>query len=90
MNKGEFVKAMAEEAGLSVKDTQAAYDAFVGTLANALKEGEKVSLVGFGTFEVKERAARVGINPKTKESIEIAASNAPTLKFGSAFKDLFN
>ena len=90
MNKGEFIKAMAENAQLTVKEANVAYDAFVGALTDALKNGEKVQLVGFGTFEVREKAAREGINPQTKEKVTISASKAPALKFGKAYKDLFN
>ena len=90
MNKGEFIKAMAENAQLTVKEANVAYDAFVGALTDALKNGEKVQLVGFGTFEVREKAAREGINPQTKEKVTISASKAPALKFGKSYKDLFN
>lgn len=90
MNKGEFIKAMADNAQLTIKEANVAYDAFVGALTDALKNGEKVQLVGFGTFEVREKAAREGINPQTKEKVTIAASKAPALKFGKAYKDLFN
>ncbi len=90
MNKGEFIKAMADRASLTVKEAGVAYDAFVGAVTDALKQGDKVQLVGFGTFEVREKAAREGINPQTKEKVKIAASKAPVLKFGKAYKDLFN
>ncbi len=90
MNKGEFVKAMAERASLTLKEASVAYDAFVGVVTDALKQGDKVQLVGFGTFEVRTKAAREGINPQTKEKVKIAASKAPVLKFGKAYKDLFN
>ena len=90
MNKGEFVKAMAERASLTLKEVSVAYDAFVGVVTDALKQGDKVQLVGFGTFEVRTKAAREGINPQTKEKVKIAASKAPVLKFGKAYKDLFN
>lgn len=87
MNKTELVAAIAEKAGLSKKDADAALAAFVGTVEESLKKGDKVALVGFGTFEVRERSARTGINPQTKETIEIAASKAPVFKAGKAFKD---
>lgn len=90
MNKGEFIKAMADNASLTLKEANVAYDAFVKAVTDALKNGEKVQLVGFGTFEVREKAAREGINPQTKEKVKIAASKAPALKFGKAYKDLFN
>ena len=90
MNKGELIKAMAEKAGFTNKDAAIAYDAFVATITEALKAGEKVQLVGFGTFEVKEIAAKTGINPQTKEKVEIAACKKPVMKFGKSYKDEFN
>lgn len=90
MNKGELIKAIAEKAGFTNKDAATAYDAFIATVTEALKAGEKVQLVGFGTFEVKDVPAKTGINPQTKEKVEIAASKKPTLKFGKAYKDIFN
>ncbi len=90
MNKGELIKAMAEKAGFSQKDAAAAYDAFVCAVTEALKAGEKVQLVGFGTLEVKEVAAKTGINPQTKAPVAIPASKKPVMKFGKAYKDLFN
>ena len=90
MNKGELIKIMAEKAGFTNKDAAIAYDAFVETLTEALKAGEKVSLVGFGTFEVKNVEAKTGINPQTKEKVEIAAYKKPVMKFGKSYKDLIN
>ena len=90
MNKGEFIKAMAEKAGFTNKDAGIAYDAFIDVLTEALKEGEKVSLVGFGTFEVKDVEAKTGVNPQTGEKVEIAACKKPVMKFGKAYKDIFN
>ena len=90
MNKTELVAAIAEKAALSKKDAEKALNAFVGTVEDALKKGEKIQLVGFGTFEVKERAARDGRNPKTGETIKIAASKAPAFSAGKAFKDAVN
>ncbi|MEE1186091.1 MAG: HU family DNA-binding protein [Acutalibacteraceae bacterium] len=87
MNKTELIAAVAEKAGLSKKDADAAVSAVVDSVVDALKSGDKVSLVGFGTFEVRERAARTGLNPQTKEKITIAASKAPVFKAGKAFKD---
>ena len=87
MNKTELVAAIAEKSGIAKKDAEKALAAFVDTVAAELKKGEKIQLVGFGTFEVRERAARKGINPLTKEAIEIAASKAPVFKAGKAFKD---
>lgn len=90
MNKVELVEAMAEKAGLSKKDAEAALKAFIGTVESELKKGEKVQLVGFGTFEVSKRAARKGRNPQTNEVVEIKASRSPKFKPGKAFKDLLN
>ena len=90
MNKGELIKAMAEKAGLLQKDAAAAYEAFVASVTEALKAGEKVQLVGFGTFEVKEIAAKTGINPQTKEPVQIPACKKPVMKFGKAYKDIIN
>ena len=87
MNKTDLVASVAEKAGISKKDADAAVAAFVETVIETMKAGEKLSLVGFGTFEVKERAARTGINPATKEKIQISASKAPAFKAGKAFKD---
>lgn len=90
MNKSELVAAMAERSGLSKKDSEKALTAFMDTVIETLKSGDKVSLVGFGTYEVRERAARTGLNPRTKETIEIPASKAPAFKAGKAFKDELN
>ena len=87
MNKTELITAMAEASGLTKKDCDTALNAFVDTLQTALKSGDKVQLLGFGTFEVKERAARTGRNPRTGEAMEIAASKNPTFKAGKALKD---
>ena len=90
MNKGELIKAMAEKAGFTNKDAAVAYEAFVATVTEALKNGEKVQLVGFGTIEVKDVPAKTGINPQTKAAVEIPACKKPVMKFGKAYKDLFN
>ena len=90
MNKTELVAAMAEKAGLSKKDAEAALKAFTETVAEELKKGEKIALVGFGTFEVSERAAREGRNPQTGEPMKIEASKAPKFKAGKALKDAIN
>jgi DNA-binding protein HU-beta len=87
MNKSEMIAAIAEKTGMSKKDAEKALVAFIGEITAALKAGDKVQLVGFGSFEVKERAARKGRNPQTKEEIEIPASKAPVFKAGKAFKD---
>ena len=90
MNKGELIKVMAEKAGFTNKDAATAYEAFVETVTEALKAGDKVQLVGFGTFEVKDVAAKTGINPQTKEKVEIAACKKPVMTFGKSYKDLIN
>ena len=90
MNKTEFVAAIADKAGISKKDADAAVKAFTEVVAEELKKGEKIQLVGFGTFEVSERAARVGRNPQTKKEIQIPASKAPKFKAGKALKDSLN
>lgn len=87
MNKAELINAVAEKAALSKKDSEAAVNAALDAIAGALTEGEKVQLVGFGSFEVKKREARVGRNPKTKEEIQIPASKVPVFKAGKALKD---
>ena len=90
MNKTELVLAMAEEAGLQKKDAEKALKAFTDVVAAELKKGEKVQLVGFGTFEVTQRAAREGRNPQTGATMKIAASKAPKFKAGKALKDMVN
>ena len=90
LNKTELVAAIAEKAGLSKKDAEGAVKAFTDTVAEQLKAGEKIQLVGFGTFEVAERAARTGKNPQTGEAIKIPASKAPKFKAGKALKDVVN
>ncbi len=90
MNKTELVAAIAEKAGIAKKDAEKALAAFVDTVAAELKAGEKIQLVGFGTFEIRERAAREGINPQTGAKIKIAASKNPVFKAGKALKDSVN
>lgn len=90
MNKTELVAAIAEQTELSKKDAEKALKAFTDIVADELKKGEKVQLVGFGTFEVSERAAREGRNPQTGETMKIAASKAPKFKAGKALKDMVN
>ena len=87
MNKAELINAVAASADVSKKDAEAVVSAMLETITGALKEGDKVQLVGFGSFEVKKRAARTGRNPKTKEPIEIPASVVPVFKAGKALKD---
>ena len=86
MNKTELVASMAEKAGITKKDAEKALAAFVDSVAAELKAGGSVQLIGLGTFKVAERAARTGINPKTGDKIEIAASKAPAFKAGAALK----
>ena len=90
MNKSELVNALSEKTGLSKKDADKFVGSFVETVKEALQKEDKVSLVGFGTFEVRQRAARQGINPQTKEKIDIPASKAPVFKAGKALKDSLN
>lgn len=89
MNKNELVRAIANNAGITVKDAGAAFDGYVKAITDALKKGDKVQISGFGSYEIKKKAARDGINPKTGKKIKIAASKAPAFKFGKAYKDLF-
>lgn len=87
MNKAELVSAVAEKTGMSKKDSEKAVNAALDTITEALAAGDKVQLVGFGAFEVKERGARIGRNPKTKEEIEIPASRVASFKVGKALKE---
>ncbi|MGM7685253.1 HU family DNA-binding protein [Cytobacillus sp. Hm23] len=87
MNKTEFINAVAEKAELSKKDASKVLEAVTNSISETLKDGDKVSLLGFGTFEVRERAARKGRNPQTGEEIEIAASKVPAFKAGKELKD---
>ena len=87
MNKAELINAVAEKTGLSKKDSEKALNATFDTITASLEAGEKVQLVGFGVFDVKERGARIGRNPKTREEIEIPASKIPFFKAGKALKD---
>ena len=87
MNKTELINAVAAKAEISKKDAEKALAAVLGSIEDALKAGDKVQLIGFGTFEVKERAARTGHNPKTGEAIEIAAAKVPSFKAGAALKN---
>jgi DNA-binding protein HU-beta len=90
MNKGDLINALADSAELSKADAGRALDAMVTVVKKALKKGDTVSLVGFGTFSVRKRAARVGRNPRTGENIKIKASKTPTFKAGKALKDAVN
>ena len=90
MNKAELIAAIAAKTGDTKKGAEEAVNAFVNVVTNALVKGDKVQLVGFGSFEVRKRAARKGRNPQTKEEIKIPASKAPVFKAGKALKDLVN
>ncbi|SNX54029.1 HU family DNA-binding protein [Thermoanaerobacterium sp. RBIITD] len=90
MNKADLVTKIAEKSELTKKEAEKALNAFVDAVQEALQQGDKVQLVGFGTFEVRERAERKGRNPQTKEEITIPASKAPVFKAGKALKDLVN
>lgn len=87
MTKTELIAAVAEKTDMTKKDSEKAVSAVLDAITEALAAGEKISLVGFGTFEVKSRSARKGINPRTKEEITIAASKLPAFKAGKALKD---
>lgn len=90
MNKTELVAAIAEKSELSKKDAEKALKAFIDTVSEELQKGEKIQLVGFGTFETSKRAARTGKNPQTGKAIKIAACTAPKFKAGKALKDAVN
>ena len=90
MNKNELVASVAEKAGLTKKDAEKAVGAIFESIQQALVEGDKVQVIGFGTFEVKERSARAGRNPRTNEAIQIPASKNPAFKAGKALKDAVN
>ena len=90
MNKAELIAAMAAKTGETKKAAEASVNAFVDVITDALAKRDKVQLVGFGSFEVRKRAARKGRNPRTKEEIKIPASKAPVFKAGKALKDLVN
>lgn len=89
MNKATLIAKIAEKSELNKKQAEAALNAFTDTVVEALKEGDKIQLIGFGTFEIKERAARIGRKPSTGESIEIPAKKSPVFKAGKGFKDQF-
>ena len=88
MNKADLIASIAEKTELTKKDAEKALNAFLASVEEALVAGEKISLVGFGTFEVKQRAARKGINPQTKKEIDIPASKVPSFKVSKALKDV--
>ncbi len=90
MNKAEFIKAFAEKANFTQKDAGIAFEAMVATIVYTLKKGDKIAIAGFGSYEIKKKAARVGINPMTKQKVKIAATKVPAFKFGNSFKAIFN
>lgn len=90
MNKAELISAVAEKSGMAKKDAEKAVSAVFASIEEALASGDKVQLVGFGTFEVRERAARTGRNPQTGEEIQIAASRVPAFRAGKALKEAIN
>jgi len=90
VNKGELIASVAEKSELSKKDAERALNAVFECIENALTEGDRVQLIGFGTFEVRTRSARKGVNPRTKEEIDIPASQAPVFKPGKALKEAVN
>ncbi len=90
MNKSDLIRAIANNAGITLKDAATAFDGFIDAVTEGLKAGEKIQISGFGTFELKAKEAREGINPKTGEKIKIEASKTPVFKFGKAYKDSFN
>lgn len=90
MNKAELVNAMATETGISKKDVEKVLNSFINVVSNEMTNKGKVQLVGFGTFETRQRAARTGLNPQTKEEIKIPACTAPAFKAGKALKDKVN
>ncbi len=90
MNKSELIRAVANKAGITLKDATIAFDSVIDAITEGLNNGEKIQISGFGTFELKSKGARDGFNPKTGEKIAVPASKAPVFKFGKAYKDSFN
>ena len=90
MNKQQFIRAFAEKANFTQKDAGITFDAMASTVIDALKAGEKIQIAGFGTYELRKRPAREGINPQTKQKVKIPAQKVPSFKFGNSFKGLFN
>ena len=90
MNKNELIRAIANKAGITLKDAAIALDSVIGAITDGLNAGEKIQISGFGSFELKTKPAREGINPKTQEKISISESKIPAFKFGKAYKDSFN
>lgn len=90
MNKTELIAAVAEKAGMTKKDAEVTVSAVIGAISDALASGDKVQIAGFGTFEVRERCERMGLDPRTKQPIKIPASKAPAFKAGKALKEAVN
>ena len=90
MNKAEFIKVMADKAGFTQKDAGIAFEAMVVTIVEALRKGEKIAIAGFGSFELKKKAATKKFNPLTKKEVKVPAKSVPTFKFGNSFKQVFN
>ena len=90
MNKNELIRAIANKAGITLKDATTALESVLGAITDGLNAGEKVQISGFGTFELKVKGEREGINPKTQEKIQIGETKIPVFKFGKAYKDSFN
>lgn len=90
MNKSDLVRVIANKAGITLKDANAAFEATIEAITDGLNDGEKIQISGFGTYELKKKGAREGINPKTGEKINIGATATPVFKFGKAYKDSFN
>ena len=90
MNKGEFLRAIADETGFTLKDATAFYDAYNKVVVEAMQKNEKITLVGFGTYEAKQKPARTCTNPSTGAKVQVAACKAPSLKFGKSLKDSLN
>lgn len=90
MNKSDLIRAMADKAGITLKAADTAFDSLIDSITEALKADDKIQISGFGTFELKKKGAREGINPRTGEKIKIGATSIPTFKFGKAYKDSFN
>ena len=90
MNKSEFIRKLADKQGVTIKEAESNFNSVVETLTDCLKDGEYVHVSGFATFDLKDKASRDGVNPKTKQKIVIDACKSPVVKFSKAYKDLFN
>ena len=90
MNKNELIRAVANKAGITLKDAGFFFDAVIDSISDALNAGEKIQISGFGSYELKQKSARDGINPKTGEKIKVSATKIPAFKFSKAYKDSFN